>query len=68
MSGDAQVRICESLGVKFPRATRLVVTIHGKKRWLWCAVDQDAFVLDALVQSRRDRRAAERLLCKLMRK
>jgi len=23
MSGDAHVRICESLGVKFPRATRL---------------------------------------------
>ncbi len=25
MSGDAHVRICESLGVKFPRATRLVL-------------------------------------------
>ena len=24
MSGDAHVRICESLGVRFPRATRLV--------------------------------------------
>ncbi len=27
MSGDAHVRICESLGVKFPRATRLAVSI-----------------------------------------
>ena len=29
MSGDAHVRICESLGVKFPRATRLAVIIGG---------------------------------------
>jgi hypothetical protein len=33
MSGDAHVRICESLGVKFPRATRLVISIAGKKQW-----------------------------------
>ena len=32
------------------------------------AVDQDGFVLDALVQSRRDKRAANRLLRKLIRK
>jgi putative transposase len=38
MSGDAHVRICESLGVKFPRATRLVIAINGEKRWLWPAV------------------------------
>ena len=43
-----------------------MITIHGKKCWLWRAVDQDGFVLDALVQSRRDRRAAERLLRKLI--
>ena len=49
-------------GAKFPRATHLVITISGKKHWLWRAVDQDGFVLDALVQSRRDRRAAERTL------
>jgi len=30
MSGDAHVRICESLGVKFPRATRLAVAIGGR--------------------------------------
>jgi putative transposase len=41
-----------------------VVTINGRKHWLWRAVDQDGLVLDALVQSRRDRRAAERLLRK----
>lgn len=27
----------------------VVVTINGKKRWLWRAVDQDGFVLDTLV-------------------
>jgi putative transposase len=46
----------------------VVVTINGKRLWLWRAVDQDGFVLDALVQGRRDRRAAERLLRKLIRK
>src|ERR1700677_4194217 len=40
----------------------VVISINGKKHWLWRAVDADGFVLDALVQSRRDRRAAERLL------
>jgi putative transposase len=42
----------------------VVVTIVGKKHWLWRAVDQDGLVLDALVQSRRDKRAAKRLLRK----
>jgi putative transposase len=46
----------------------VVVTTNGKPHWLWRAVDQDGFVLDALVKSRRDRRAAERLLRKLIRK
>ena len=45
-----------------------VVTINGKKHWLWRAGDQGGFVLDALVQSRRDRQAAERLLRKLIKK
>jgi hypothetical protein len=39
MSGDAHVRICESLGVRFPRATRLVVSLSGKQRYMWRAVD-----------------------------
>jgi putative transposase len=46
----------------------VVISINGKKHWLWRAVDADGFVLDALVQSRRDRRAAEKLLRKLIRK
>ena len=42
--------------------------IRGKKHWLWRAVDQDGVVLDVLVQSRRDKKAAKRLLRKLLKK
>src|ERR1043165_9054033 len=42
--------------------------IGGKKHWLWRAVDQDGIVLDVLVQSRRDKKAAKRLLRKLLKK
>src|SRR3954464_8943033 len=42
--------------------------IAGKKHWLWRAVDQDGVVLDVLVQSRRDKQAAKRLLRKLLKK
>src|SRR5918998_1129072 len=46
----------------------VVITIAGEKHWLWRAVDQDGIVLDVLVQSRRDKRAAKRLLRKLLRR
>jgi transposase-like protein len=39
----------------------VVITIADKKHWLWRAVDQEGFVLDMLAQSRRDKKAAERL-------
>src|SRR5215213_1040352 len=42
--------------------------IGGKKHWLWRAVDQDGVVLDVLVQRRRDKQAAKRLLRKLLKK
>src|ERR687884_555572 len=42
--------------------------IRGKKHWLWRAVDQHGVVLDVLVQSRRDKRAATRLLRKLLKR
>ena len=46
----------------------MVVKINGCKRWLWRAVDQHGAVLDVLVQSRRDTRAAKRLMHKLLKK
>src|SRR5215218_5331447 len=42
--------------------------IGGTKHWLWRAVDQDGVVLDVLVQSRRDKKAAKRLLRKLLKR
>ena len=44
----------------------VVVSIGGKKQWLWRAVDQRRFLLDVLVQSRRDAKAARRLMHKLL--
>src|SRR5215208_261487 len=46
----------------------VVIVIAGVKHWLWRAVDQTGFVLDVLVQSRRDKRAAKRLLRKLLKR
>lgn len=42
--------------------------IAGVRHWLWRAVDRDGIVLDILVQSRRDKAAAKRLLRKLLKK
>jgi putative transposase len=44
----------------------VAISIGGKKHWLWRAVDQDGFVLDVLVQSRRNTKAAKRLMRKLL--
>src|SRR3954451_24217830 len=46
----------------------VVIKIAGKKHWVWRALDQDGLVLDILVQSRRDKRAARRLLRKLLKR
>lgn len=43
-----------------------VVSIRSEKYWLWRAVDQDGFVLEVLVQSRRNAKAARRLMRKLL--
>ena len=46
----------------------MVVRITGKRVYLWRAVDHEGEVLDMLVQRRRDKRAALRLMRKLLRK
>ncbi|WP_414475324.1 IS6 family transposase [Microvirga sp. M2] len=46
----------------------VVVSITGKKHWLWRAVDQDGYVLDEIVQNHRNTKAAKRLLARLMKK
>ncbi len=50
------------------RLDEVVVTINGKKHWLRRAVDQRGAVLDVLVQSRRDKAAAKRLMRKLLKR
>jgi putative transposase len=41
---------------------------NGHSIWLWRAVDQDGYVLDEIVQARRDTKAAKRLLVGLLTK
>ncbi|WP_413992301.1 IS6 family transposase [Labrys okinawensis] len=46
----------------------MVLTIAGKRVWLWRAIDSEGEVLDLLVQTRRNTVAAIRLMRKLLRK
>ena len=46
----------------------MAVQIGGKRLWLWRAVDSEGEVLDLLVQRRRDKAAAEKLMRKLLKK
>ena len=73
-------RWCRTFGPQYARALRrrrgqmgdtwyldeLFVTIQGQRQYLWRAVDEDGDVIDILVQSRRNRRAAEPFLRKLL--
>ena len=56
------------MGVKFPRATRLFISIGGRMMYLWRAIDAEGEVLEVLVQHRRDKRAALKLIRSLLRK
>jgi putative transposase len=44
----------------------MAVSIKGRKHWLWRAVDANGYVLDALVQTRRNKKAALRLMRRLL--
>src|SRR5918994_3707746 len=46
----------------------VAIKIAGVKHWLWRAVDQTGMVLDVLIQRRREKRAAKRLLRKLLKR
>ncbi len=57
---------------KGPRGDRwfldeVVVSIQGKRRYLWRAVDQDGDLIEILVQDRKDTRAAKRFFRKALR-
>lgn len=64
-ANDIRRRSAGRLGDKW-HLDEVVITIAGKKHWLWRAVDQEGFVLDVLVQSRRNAEAAKRLMRKLL--
>ena len=44
------------------------MSIQGKHQYLWRAVDQDGDVLDILVESRKDKRAAKRFFRNLLKR
>ena len=46
----------------------MVIVIRGRRHWLWRAVDNEGEVLDFLVQSKRNARAALKLMRKLLTK
>jgi putative transposase len=46
----------------------MAVTIAGQQFWLWRAVDDEGEILDLLVQRRRDKAAAVKLMRKLLKK
>ncbi|MET3616339.1 transposase-like protein [Rhizobium aquaticum] len=46
----------------------VVISIGGQKHGLWRAVDQDGYVLDEIVQTRRDTKDTKRLLIRLLKR
>jgi putative transposase len=44
----------------------VVIATSGRKHWLWRAVDKDGYVLDEIVQTRRNSKAVRRLLARLL--
>lgn len=64
-ANDIRKRFAGRLGDKW-HLDEVVITIGGRKQWLWRAVDLDGFVLDVLVQSSRNAKAAKRLMRKLL--
>jgi len=43
------------------------IVIRGQPHWLWRAVNQDGYVLDEILQTRRNTKPARRLLTRLFR-
>jgi putative transposase len=80
VSYEAIRQWCHTFGPEYARRLRrrrgrlgdtwhldeLFVNIQGRQQYLWRAVDQDGDVIDILVQSGRDRRAAKRFFRKLL--
>src|SRR6202049_2219904 len=63
-----RLRLCRPRPSDRWHLDEMVVRIAGKRMYLWRAVDHEGEVLDVLLQGRRDRRAAVKLMRKLLRK
>lgn len=67
---EVRPRLCRSLAAESAEREwhldELMVTIGGRRHWLWRAVDQDGNALDEIVQARRNTKAAKRVLVRLM--
>src|SRR5664279_4644106 len=50
------------------RLDEVYIRINGRMVYLWRAVDAEGEVLDVLIQSRRNKRAAQKLMRRLLRK
>src|SRR3712207_1621972 len=61
-------RHIDAVGGRPPHLDEVAIKIAGVQHWLWRAVDQTGMVLDVLVQSRRDKWAAKRLLRMLLKR
>jgi putative transposase len=62
---DIRRRSASRFGDKW-HLDEVVISIGRKKHWPWRAVDQEGFVLDVLVRSRRNTKAAKRFMLKLL--
>ena len=58
----------DKLSYRRHRFPRIVIQVNGKQLYVWRAVDSEGEVLDILVQPRRDRQAAFKLMRKLLKK
>src|SRR5262249_19605568 len=67
LTREGHGRICESVGVRLPRATRPSVKIKGKWAYLYRAVDTEGHTIDFLLTPQRDQDAAEAFLRKAIR-
>ena len=80
VSYETICRWCQTFGLDYARTLRrrggqlgdtwyldeVFVTFHGRRQYLWRAVDQDGDLVDILVQTRRDRHAAVRFFRKVL--
>jgi putative transposase len=64
-ANETRRRSAGKLGNKW-HLDEVAISTGGEKHWLWRAVNQDGFVLDVLVQSHRNTKAAKRSIRKLL--